>query len=137
MPFSIREIKALKKVFATLSNIGNATKSALCQISLNKEKKDGRERAALQEAIAGVSLSLDAANALGTIYEPKLLEEFDERELARHLDDAVLLTSSIRADRGLYATTSRTTTERRQNIRAVRSMALPRHSTLSEPGLST
>lgn len=95
MTISVREILILQEVLVSLTNISTGTIQTL--ISLSKgQNQDATTTRTLEKEITRLKGSIEAANGLVTFYDQRLREESENSALKRHMEEAKILTDSIR-----------------------------------------
>jgi hypothetical protein len=98
MAITLLEIKMLQDVLMTLASISTGTIQTL--INLSKEQShDDATTHTLENEISRLKGSIEAANKLVTFYDQRLREERENGTIKRHMEEAKVLTASIRAIR--------------------------------------
>jgi hypothetical protein len=98
MAYSVREMHVLQDALVTLSNVSAGTVRTL--ITLSKGQfQDTTTTQTLENQIALLKASIEATNTLILDYERKVREGKKKKALQKHMEDAKILTDSLRAIR--------------------------------------
>ena len=98
MAITLLEIRMLQDVLVTLTSISTGTIQTL--INLSKEQShDDKTTQTLENEIIRLKGSIEAANGLVTFYDQRLREERENGAIKRHMEEAKILTDSIRSIR--------------------------------------
>jgi hypothetical protein len=98
MAITLLEIRMLQDVLVTLTSISTGTIQTLINLSKEKSHND-KTTQTLENEIIRLKGSIEAANGLVTFYDQRLREERENGAIKRHMEEAKILTDSIRAIR--------------------------------------
>src|SRR5436190_21567799 len=95
MIISLREIAMLQETLVSLTRISSGTIGTLINLS-NGTNQDATIALALENEITRLKGSIDAASGLVAFYDRRLREEREMSDVKRHMEEAAILTDSIR-----------------------------------------
>ena len=98
MAITLLEIKMLQDVLVTLTSISARTIQTLSNLS-KEHSHDAITTQTLENEISRLKGSIEAANGLVMFYDQRLKEEREKGAIQRHMEEAKVLTESIRAIR--------------------------------------
>lgn len=94
MAITIRELKMLREVLLTITNITLSTRETLVDISKHQPTSSDGDR--LKKEIKNLDMSITTTRALLAFYENRIQEEIERGEVRRHMEDARVLCGAIR-----------------------------------------
>lgn len=127
MTISLREISLLQEVLISLTNISTGTIQTL--INLSKQNQDTATTHTLEKEITRLRGSIEAANGLVAFYDQRLREERENGEVKRHMEEAKILTDSIRAIRRVEKATDMPLLSRRNTTHNPMTIKVPSFAT--------
>jgi hypothetical protein len=105
----------LQEVLVSLTNISTGTIQTLINLSKG-QNQDAANTRALEKEIIRLKGSIEAASGLVTFYDQRLREERENGALKRHMEEAKILTDSIRAIQRVQSTNEMPQLSRRNTI---------------------
>jgi hypothetical protein len=94
MAITLQEMKILREVLLTITNITLTTRQTL--LDLSKSQLTAADRDHIKKEIRNLNTSITATHSLLLFYESRIQEEIEKGEVRRHMEDAKGLCGAIR-----------------------------------------
>jgi len=94
MAITIRELKMLREVLLTITNISISTRETLHELVKRQSTSEDRDR--IKKEIKNIEVTINTTRSLYLFYERRIQEEVEEGKIRRHMEDARVLCGAIR-----------------------------------------
>lgn len=94
MATTIRELKMLREVLLTITNISLATRQTLYDLAKQQPTSEASDR--INKEIKNIEVSINATRSLYSFYERRIQEEVEKGNIRRHMEDARALCGAVR-----------------------------------------
>ena len=99
MPPSLKELRLMRDVLVNLATISSGSRRTLTNLINAPTEKNSEARENLEIEVATLTETIEATNSLADYYEKRVHEETERKALRRHMEEARILTDTIRSIR--------------------------------------